>query len=207
MPSPQLAHAARYRRNLRKLYAQATMADVREGMAWYPAAFAGCQAWANTFNVDARTIACVIATISPQCDWTSNLRIAFEMLSGQSIVTGGALRANVAKARRVLQDGATSLDGYFKQGPKVKAFSHNLQGNPWPIVVDSHAVQALKNEPLFTKSFHPAAYAVFADCYRDVALSVNVRPCDFQAIIWCAWKRRHSTASKRRKLAQLRRAA
>lgn len=207
MSSPQLLHARRYRRNLRKLYARASAEDIREGLAWYPAGVAGCHAWANTFGVDARTVACVIAAVSPQCDWTSNLRIAFELLSGQTVVTGGALRANVLKARAVLTDRATSLSGYFKGGPKVNAFAMNLQGNPWPITIDTHAVQALMNDPLFNRSFHPPAYAVFADCFRDVALEFDIRPCDFQAILWCAWKRRHSTSAKKSMIAKLRRAA
>lgn len=207
MSSPHLLQTSRYRRNLRKLYARATDGDKREGLTWYPSASAGCAAWAKTFDVDARTVACVIAAISPQCDWTSNLRIAFELLSGQTTVTGGALRANVLKARAVLTDRALSLDGYFKEGPKVRAFALNLQGNPWPITIDTHAVQALMNDSVYRKSFHPAAYAIFADCYRDVALALDVRPCDFQAIIWCAWKRRHTTSDKKRLLAKLRRAA
>lgn len=187
------------RRNLRKLIRRATDADMREGLAWYPTASAGCIAWSQQTGIDARTIACVIAAISPQCDWTSNLRIAFEVLAGQPLVTGGALRANVTKARRVLADRATTLDGYFKGGPKVKAFAANLQGLSNHVTVDTHAVQAALNKPLWRKTFHDNAYAIVADVYRDVAREFDMRPCDFQAVIWCAWKRRHTTSDKKRK--------
>jgi hypothetical protein len=195
--SPHVAQAARYRRNLRRLYARATDADKREGLAWYPTAQAACLTWADAFNVEARTIACVIAAISPQCDWTSNLRIAFEVLSGQTLVTGGALRANVAKARRILADRALVTTGYFKSGPKVEAFALNLAGHGWAVTIDNHAIQAARNDPARTMAVRATAYSIFADCYHDVAVGFGLRPCDFQAIIWCIWKRRYPAGRKR----------
>lgn len=195
-------NAWRYKRNLRALYARATDADKREGLAWYPTAHAGCLAWSTAFGVAPETIACIIAAISPQCDWTTNLRIAFELLSGQVVVSGGALRANVMKARAILDARATSIDGYFKDAPKVRAFSKNLGGWDAWVTVDSHAVQAAVNDPLWRKSLHPNAYRIFANIYADVARERGLRPCDFQAVIWCAWKRRHTTLDKQRMLAR-----
>lgn len=207
--SVYLRNAWRYRRNLRKLYASTTDADKREGLAWYPTAQAGCEVWAQAFGVSSYTVACVIAAISPQCDWTTNLRIAFELLSGQVVVSGGALRANVYKARRILQTGAESVYPTFKNAPKVEAFSYNLAGQhsvlAWQTVtVDTHAIQAAVNNPLWRRTVHPYAYRIFADVYASVARELNLRPCDFQAIIWCAWKRRHTTSDKQRMLAKVR---
>jgi len=204
MRSVYRRNAWRYARNLRKLFASASDADKREGMAWYPNAESGARVWAERADIDARTVASVIAAISPQCDWTSNLRIAFEVIAGQALVTGGALRANVDKARAIMRDRATSPDGYFKSAPKVSAFAQNLMGNGARVTVDSHAVQACLNNPLWRKSLHAQAYNVFADVYADVAREVNLRPCDFQAVIWCAWKRRHTTADKQRMLRERR---
>jgi hypothetical protein len=209
MPRAQskfVALRARMRRNLRRLYSRCTPEDKREGLAWYPTAVAGCLTWSRGFNVDARTIACTIAAISPQCDWTSNLRIAFELLSGQSVVSGGAIRANVEKARRILADRAVSLAPYFKNGPKINAFAANLSGDASRVTVDVHAVQAALNDPLFNKPVNPAGYPVVAGVYREVAESFGVRPCDFQATIWCHWKRVHPTSRKKQLLAARKRA-
>lgn len=185
------------RRNLLRLYRRATPADLHEGRAWYSTAVRGCLAWSQQFEVDERVIACVIAAISPQCDWTTNLRIAFELLSGQTIVSGGALRANVDKAKRVLADRSTTLETYFVGGPKVRAFAANLQGNADAVTIDGHAVQAACNDVTVTNGLHPPQYATVADVYRQCAAVVGERPCDFQAIIWCAWKRRYSPERKR----------
>lgn len=197
----------RMRRNLRALYRRASAADIREGLAWYPTVVVGCMTWSKGFGVDARTIACIIAAISPQCDWTTNLRIAFELLSGQTIVSGGALRTNVFKARRILVDRAIALAPYFVDGPKVRAFASNLSGDASAVTIDTHAVQAALNEPLWRKSIARRQYDVFAAVYADVAKEFNHRPCDFQAIVWCAWKRRHTTSDKKRMLAQRRTAS
>lgn len=204
MRSVYRRNAWRYARNLRKLYLASSDADKREGMAWYPTAEAGARVWAERTGVDSRTVASVIAAISPQCDWTSNLRIAFELLAGQALVTGGALRANVDKARAILRAGAITPDGHFKAAPKVSAFAQNLMGNGARVTIDSHAVQAALNNPLWSKSFHPRIYTIFADAYTDVARELGLRPCDFQAVIWCAWKRRHTTSDKKRMLARQR---
>jgi hypothetical protein len=197
-------NAWRYKRNLLKLYARATDADKREGLAWYPTATNGARVWSATFDVDARTVASVIAAISPQCDWTSNLRIALELLSGQTLVTGGALPCNVRTARRILSDRALAPDAYFKSAPKVCAFAQNLSGNGARVTIDTHAVQAAVNDPLWRKSLHAPQYQVFADVYADVARELNIRPCDFQAVIWCTWKRIHPTTSKQRMLRERR---
>jgi hypothetical protein len=194
--SPHAKNVARYKRNLRKVYARATDADKKEGLAWYPTAQGGCETWARGFGLDARTVACVIAAISPQCDWTSNLRIAFELISGQTTVTGGALRANVYKARAILANRATEVTNYFKVAPKVTAFSQNLSGVRRAVTVDAHAAQAATNN-LNVNTVRPAAYIVFAECYRAVADELGIDPRDFQAIVWCAWKRRYSPERKR----------
>lgn len=204
MRSVYRRNAWRYARNLRKLYAQATPADIMQGSTWYPVAMDGCHAWGERFNVEPETVACVIAAISPQCDWTSNLRIALEVLSGQALVTGGALRANVAKARAIYRDRATSLVGYFKDGPKVTAFSRNLLCDGAHVTIDAHAVQAAMNNPLWSKSLRTPQYRVFADVYSDVARELGIPVYQFQAIIWCTWKHKHTTSDKKRMLARRR---
>jgi hypothetical protein len=194
-------NAWRYARNLRKLFAAATDADKAQGLNWYPNAEAGARAWAERMQLDARTVAAVIAAISPQCDWTSNLKIALEVIAGQPRVTGGALRANVDKARRIHADRALDIVGYFKDAPKVSAFCQNLQGNGARVTIDTHAVQAAVNDPLWRKSLHSQAYRIFADVYASVAKEFGLRPCDFQAVIWCAWKAKFTTSDKKRMLA------
>lgn len=205
--SKHVAQLGRYRRNLRKLYRSATDADKREGLSWYPTAVVACEKWAQGFGVDSRTVACTIAAISPQCDWASNLRIAFELLSGQTTVTGGALRSNVDKARRILDDNATSVAAYFVSAPKVTAFSLNLMGRTDAVTIDTHAAQAAANDPTLFKGIPQNVYSLYASCYVDVAREFNVAPCDLQAIVWCSWKRRYPRAQKNKLVREKRAAA
>ncbi|MGH8596893.1 MAG: DUF7178 family protein [Gammaproteobacteria bacterium] len=184
-------------RNLLTVYSQAINADITAGLTWYPSAVSGVHAWASVFALPPATVACVIAAISPQCNWADNLRIALALLQGRLVGNGGgALMTNIGKAERVLTDRATDLAPYFKSGPKVTSFARNLQGIGTAVTVDTHAAQAALGDVRSTVSLKQTPYDIFADCYRDAALQTNLRPCDFQAIVWHIWKRQYPRTRK-----------
>lgn len=183
--------------NLLECWERSTAAERETGLSWYPRNVDGTYKWAETFGIDYRTVACVIAALSPQANWPDNLRSALSLLSGDAVpLIGGVLNRSVDIARRVIADGATSLEPYYKAGPKVCNFARNLQGDGMSVTVDSHAAQAALDTVLFT-AVRPTIYQPFVDAYRDAARTVGVRPCDFQAVVWHVWKRENPPASKR----------
>lgn len=198
MPCQYAARRLELVRNLLSVYHRSSLADRDAGLAWYPRACYGVEQWAKTLGLPRATVACVIATLSPQCRWEANLRIALEMLSGRMVSPGeGALNANIRKAYRVLADRADSVAPYFVSAPKVTAFSLNLQGYANAITVDTHAAQAALEDSTVKLRLPAARYSVFEASYRDAATLLGIRPCDFQAIIWCRWKREFSPEAKR----------
>ncbi len=161
-----------------------------------------------------KTVACVIAAISPQCEWTRNLVIADDLLAGREPSIGGALRSNLAKAK-ALRDETDTPNGtldylsasarmarVFKSGPKVTNFAQNIAGDTQAVTVDTHAIQAAMSDPLVTICLKAASYQLFAQAYQAAARQVGIAPCDFQAIIWHSWKRQYPTAWKIRNRAQ-----
>ena len=185
--------------NLTKLYTeQTTREDSALGHAWYPAARAIVRDWAETYDLPVETVACVVAAISPQCAWERNLVIAADILSDSSISIGGALHANIAKARRILADRATFTLPYFPGGPKVANFALNLAGSETAITVDGHASQAAVADvqARFTLPWTP--YLIFAECYETAAHNVGLTGATFQAIIWHTWKRLYPRESKQK---------
>src|SRR5262245_188342 len=176
--SPLYRERARMRRNLRRLYYRVTESDRLAGLSWYPSAAAEAQTLADRHGYDHRTIAACIAAISPQCNWNDNLRIARELVSGAPKISGGALPGNVRIAKRALADRAIAIDPYFQSAPKVCAFARNLSGDGEPVTVDSHAVQAALNDPLFRKGLKVAPYRIVADVYQAIAREFGLRPCD-----------------------------
>lgn len=197
MPSPLHANVGRYCANLQTLYREHTTAsDKALGSAWYPTARAIISEWSESYAVPVKTVACVIAAISPQIDWERNLVIADDVLADRAISIGGALHANIAKARRILADNAEDTLMYFPHGPKVASFARNLWGDSAFVTVDGHAAQAALNDVLSTITLRWAPYVVFAECYARVAGKLGYAPSTFQAIIWHTWKRLHPRVGK-----------
>lgn len=179
-------------------YERSTIAERQAGLEWYPRAVHGCKVWAQQFGIEPATVASVIAALSPQCEWTANLRCALTLLQGEPLNPGnGALNVNIRKGMRILQDRATLPDAYFDYAPKVCAFARNLQGDSESVTIDAHAAQAALEDVTHNFNGRAGVYEVFADVYRSAAHTLGLRPCDFQAIVWHVWKREHPPAKKR----------
>jgi hypothetical protein len=111
---------------------------------------------------------------------------------------GGALLANVRKAIQIRDDRAESILPYFKSAPKVYNFSLNLQGIKSAVTVDTHALQAALHNVEITLGLNATRYAFFADAYRQAAESVDLAPCEFQAIVWLTWQQLYPRMVKNR---------
>ena len=183
-------------RNLLRLYRSATETDYALGVAWYPRAHAIVCEWANTYERPIANVACIVSALSPQCSWERNLIIADDVLADRAISVGGALPANVRKARRILEDRATVMMPYFPHGPKVNTFAANLAGNYDVATVDTHCIQAALNDVEATINLKWSRYNVFSQCYVNAASRVGLAPAHFQSVIWHVWKRLHPRVSK-----------
>ena len=180
-------------RNLLRLYHKATDADMVQGIAWYPEVRRIVGEWATTYCYHDDTVAGVIAALSPQQEWSRNLIMADDILAGRPPSVLG-LRSNIAKARLMrdsnpLESLSTRMMRLFPSGPKVNSFALNLAGDNNVVTVDTHAMQAGLNDVMARYTLKWAPYKVFAECYARAAVNVNRMPCEFQAIIWHAWKR------------------
>lgn len=184
-------------RNLRSLYCRATESDVILGSDWYPKAYSIVLEWSNTYGYSISTVACVIAAISPQCDWERNLIIADDVLADRPISIGGVIHSNLDKAYRIRDDRAGQMLPYFPQGPKVASFARNLAGDYSIATIDTHAMQAGLNDVQANYHLRWTPYKVFTECYREVAVRLKLESAIFQAIIWHAWKRLYPVGIKR----------
>ncbi len=188
--------------NLLRLWRDRTDADHISGTEWYPKARKIVTEWTSHYGYSLDTVACVIAAISPQCDWERNLIIADDVLAGAPPSIGG-IRANVDKAVALRNEwqGDDSISSRmlrrFPGGPKVNSFAHNLAGYDNVVTIDTHAMQAALNDPLARYTLKWLPYTEFAKAYVSVAIMLDVPPATFQAIIWCAWKRLYPAVNKR----------
>lgn len=181
--------------NLRRLYRQATPADLALGTAWYPAAHRIVCEWSESYGLSIATVACIIAALSPQVEWSRNLIMADDILADRYPSIGG-IHKNIQKAHNIRNHRADTMLPYFPGGPKVASFAKNLAGDMDYVTIDGHAAQAALNNVRSTVALTWGPYTVFAGCYDTVGRSLGHSPAEFQAIIWHIWKRQYPRVNK-----------
>jgi hypothetical protein len=185
------------RANIAHVYSLATADDIRRGNAWYPLAHGIVREWADTFGRSMANVACIIAALSPQNEWTRNLIQADDILHGNMPSIGG-IAANIRKARAIRDDNATDTIDYFPTGFKVRAFACNLAGDYSLVTIDTHALQIAAGEVSANLRIRTwDNYATFAGVYTAVAKRFKLEPAILQAITWITWKRLYSPEHKR----------
>lgn len=184
--------------NVLSVYHDATLAERKAGLDWYPNAHDVVLQWAGYYGRSIANVACVVAALSPQVSWERNLIIADDVLKGDNPSIGGVLHVNLRKAEHVRDERISNLLTVFPGGPKVNSFAANLAGDySGAVTIDAHAAQAALADVLFTKDLPWAPYACIAAAYFEAARQLGIMPAHLQAIVWLAWKRMYSPETKR----------
>ena len=161
------------------------------GHGWYANARRDIQGLADNSGMDFKQGAAVVAALSPQQDWPSNIKSALKataaVIHGDEIPSGlNIYGANVDKAIALAQgeDPAVVLNQGEKAGVgrKVWNFYNNLIGDDDAITLDRWAVRAAGiqiDEPPRGKRYRDVSNA-----YRKAALIKGVSPNELQAVVW-----------------------
>lgn len=183
--------------NIVAVYRLATTDERTRGAQWYPLAHHIVLEWADTFGRSIANVACVIAALSPQIEWTRNLVIADDLLHGNPPSIGGVILRSVRIAERIRDDHATDTASYFKQGCKVRSFAANLAGNLNVVTVDTHGAQIAAGSPTSNLRVDTwRRYEPVASAYVEASRRLQIKPSELQAITWLTWKRLYPTARK-----------
>lgn len=190
-------------------YFQASLLDRQAGMAWYGAAHEICCTLGQKYDVHSDIVAGVIAALSPNNRWESNVTDAEIMLRAWAAdIPYGAVKvatygANKYKAASILDRQLNRDDiRYVLRGNKTIAFfmciaSNGVSDTP---CIDGHAynvwngtVSNLKDVP----SISDKTYRIIQDAYRDAAKIISTvtgiqhSAAQVQAITWVAYRRIH----------------
>ncbi len=189
---------------LYRLYELASEIERESGRTWYDKARAEISALAILHATTPEIAAGVVAALSPNTRWSTNLHDADSVLSvGLSPYTNGdyhecivtTYNSNKAKAFAIAEIDwsvrAEPLD--ILGGPKVRAFYSNLVGDSTVSTLDSHAYNALCGFRA-TGSDLPGMRAQLTrdarEAYVRAATVKGETVAAFQAIIWVTWKAR-----------------
>lgn len=188
---------ALHTRNITAVFRSADDALIAEGIAWYEDARRIADALAVRYAVPMHVSAGVLAALSPLNSWGNNVNLAARMLASGGTLDAGYLRANLAKARRIMAEGSVDALG----GLKVNNFYRSIvSGGADGVTIDRHAWCIAHNDRSRTNnipSMTPKAYEAVADRYRRASVILSreygmpLSPAVVQAVTWVVWRRRY----------------
>jgi hypothetical protein len=156
-------------------------------------------------------VACV-ARLSPSVSWLKNLENFHTLLDclnySDSLVRMLSVsiqtyNLNKLKAIQCLYGDITCVaetyDKTRNSGMKIANFAHNLlkPSDRSSVTIDRHAYRVwLGNKFDHKKSITPSIYRIVSQDYLDTAKYLDLIPCEFQAILWVAYREKQGISQK-----------
>jgi len=188
---------ALHTRNITAVFRSADAELIAEGVAWYADARLIADALAARHSLPVHVTAGVLAALSPLNSWGNNVNLAARMLASGGTLTSGYLKANLAKARRIIAEGNIDALG----GLKVNNFYRSIiSGGADGITIDRHAYCLAFNDRSMTQKvpkLSATRYAEIAERYRRASVILSkeygmpLSPAVVQAVTWVVWRRRY----------------
>lgn len=195
--------------NLRKVWKQSTEEEREEGKLWYLRALEDSRKLGNFYRVPTDKVVGVVAALSPNKGWKTNLDSAERVLAGWRAGKRMAELGPIPAYPNGVYKAWTILGGFTPQqvletprGKKVWNFYLSIGSageHPRAVCIDTHAYAAWddfrhrsgKHDNMTTMPdlSRGGRYEQVAEDYRQVAKEVGLEPGKFQAVLWLTWKR------------------
>ena len=191
-----------YTRNILKVFAQCTDAELQHGLTWYSDALKECQDMADCHKLPLHIVVGVVAALSPTNRWERNLVDAHYMC--KTFVDGGYVEDCAPCTYKTMRDKAWSIlqttphdadaVAFILNGPKITDFFWCIMGND-VCVIDGHAWcianadrRTMQEVPNIGKKLR----AELQQAYSNAGKKHNMTAYEMQAATWVAWKRIHN---------------
>ena len=191
-----------YTRNILKVFAQCTDAELQHGLTWYSDAKQEAQKIADAYELPLHVVVGVIAALSPTNSWEMNIRNADTMC--RIFVDGGYVEDTKPSTYKTMRDKAWSIlqtmphniddVAFILNGPKITDFAYCIMGND-VCVIDGHAWcianadrRTMQEVPNIGKKLR----AELQQAYSNAGKKHNMTAYEMQAATWVAWKRIHN---------------
>ena len=182
---------------LLSLYQYARPEEVESGLYWYDSVGLTVRELASSYDVKLTVAAGVIAVLSPNVSWETNLTDSRTVLSTLTLgghpeeITVSTYNSNKDKAISIVMTGNVFP---YLSGPKVETFFHNLLGDYSEPCIDSHAINAwfgkrVEGSNISLRNRTTTIRKIRAD-YIRAANTKGLTPAQFQATIWVMHQRR-----------------
>jgi hypothetical protein len=175
-----------YVRNIRAVWGRATDDQLARGRQWYRTANDIAEFISGG---DTKAGAGVLAALSPQKAWPTNVRLATEAFENGE--ARGQVQDAVAKAERIMLGEEPLL--VLPEDSKTYNFYRAIldPDDPDPVVIDRHAHDVAAGERYGERNrglSNKNRYATLAHAYREAARRMGEIPSTVQAVTWVVWK-------------------
>jgi len=166
---------------------RADSATIQRGLSWYFRAFQFSHSLSLEYGVTENQSAGIIAALSPQTSFGSNLKAAEALLDGDEMALNffHGLGANQDKARAILQ-GRSPLS--ILGGHKVRGFYRSILQEPGAICIDRHMYKSCNQFGLSSPSPTGNAVRAMKKAVRMIATERNWQTFQVQAVVWCTYR-------------------
>lgn len=167
------------------------------GLRWYPDAHETARRLAQRYGVETPNVIAVIAVLSPNVRWETNVEAAETVLDAfvrgldPSSVRIQTYGRNKARAFELIRHPDPASTFNPRTCPKVHAFFRNIldPSDPEPVTIDRHMARlyfALSGEP--GKRLTYRRYQDIANLIREASRLHGAIPSEGQAVLWVAWR-------------------
>lgn len=187
--------------NIQRVFENATIKDYQEGLKWYSEAHDFANDLAKTYGIGKMKVAGIIAAMSPMKAWKTNKEIAEEFIS---CGTSGHTASQTEKAKSIYCGDETKE--YIERtlnGLKTINFFNNIY-NPSDeeyVTIDRHHLYISTGMDVQTCT--TKQYQFIKKHTVMFSKSVNLTPCNLQAVLWVTWKRMKKELECQRKNKEL----
>ena len=199
----------RARYNLKKLINKVQDVDMVAGLDWYKRARVYCYKLSLDTHTPYSVVCGMLAALSPRNRWERNkvdVKALIEYLQGKrkTVPLFGTYHKMVEKAESIYfcGDNVDTIRHLLK-GPKITSFYNNIYDtdnsdvtvDTWMHLAALGKYMGIDERPILKKS----DYNEIESTIKDLALQVELRPYELQAVLWCAMKRINGPAAKDQK--------
>lgn len=185
-----------YKKKLKEVYLQVGDDHIRHGMHWYREANRECIRKARELRIEPYLFIAVVAALSPQKKWESNIDDAVKYITSHGKAKIFATDAMKQKCKEIL-----AINGYIYgrcgkhmiynpekvrkilKGRKVVSFFNNIlvPHISMTVTVDRWAMRSVGMQGTLTNK----KYGEIEDVHKEVAKEIGILPHELQAICWC----------------------
>jgi hypothetical protein len=183
------AEAKIIRLNTQKVFESLTNEELYSGKDWYGSAHIKCKKLALENNVCVEKVVGIFSAFSPIKSVEQCWLITEDFLKGKEVFTVGA---QIKKAKSILglADNALHEIKPILGGLKTQSFydaifkSYGYSSNDL-ITIDSHM---FKLAPSYWRNLTPVRYKLMSDSIKSVNFTKDLKPHQFQAVLWTKLK-------------------